>query len=78
MKLGSTAKKTKWIYYKVIQQKIAGVWEDADWHECDSSGWIRDKEARDLLRYNIMAYRSNQPQYPVRVVRKKELRKEEN
>ena len=62
-------KGTKYTYYKVIQQYWGQGWEDVDYHECDSTGYM-NKENRKLLNDNIRAYRENQ-NAPQRVVRKK-------
>tara|TARA_Y100000588_G_scaffold376191_1_gene453608 strand:+ start:485 stop:703 length:219 start_codon:yes stop_codon:yes gene_type:complete len=64
----------KFIYYRVIEGCYDGLtWEPVDWHECNSRGWIADKKARELLRYNLKAYReSGAGSY--RVSGKRELR----
>jgi hypothetical protein len=67
-------RQNKFAYLKVIQQHTGPQygWEDVDAHETDSTGYIKDKAARDTFKYNLKAYRSEQP-YPVRVVFRREL-----
>ena len=51
----------KYIYYKTIQENwgYGDGWEDVDFHVSDSTGWIKDKTARDLFKDNLKAYREN-------------------
>ena len=68
----------KYTYYKVIQGNYGygHGWEDVDFHECDSTGWINNDEDRQTLKYNVRAYRENEPQHQHRVIFRKELNKE--
>lgn len=52
-------KANKYNYYKVIQGNYGQGWNDEDFHECDNTGFIRTKEARDALKTNLKAYREN-------------------
>lgn len=64
----------KYIYWKVIMGCFDSYrWEALDWHECDSTGWIADKEARELLRYNLKQYRESGVGI-YRIASKRELR----
>lgn len=49
----------KYTYYKVIQGNYGYGWDDEDFHECDSTGFIHTKDARDALKYNLKSYREN-------------------
>ena len=52
------SKQNKFIYWKMIEGCFDGItWEPVDWHECNSTGWIANKEDRELLRYNLKQYR---------------------
>ena len=61
----------KYTYYKVIQGNYGFGWDDVDFHECDSTGYI-NREGRSLFKENLRAYRENEP-YPHRVIFRKEL-----
>lgn len=63
----------KYTYYKVIQGNYGSGWDDVAFHECDSSGWIKNKEDRNAFKTNVKAYRDNEPQYYHRVIFRKEL-----
>ena len=65
-------RKNKYTYYKVIQQNWGYGWDDVDFYESDSSGFIKDRETRELFKTNLKAYRENEP-VPTRVVKKREL-----
>lgn len=65
----------KYTYYKVIQGNYGYGWDDVDFHECDSTGFIHGQENRDLFKANLKAYRDNEPQYAHRVICRKELNK---
>jgi len=67
-------KKNKYTYYKIIQGNYGYGWEDEDYHETDSTGWIKDKEDRETFKYNLKAYRENGGG-PYRVIKRKELTK---
>lgn len=49
----------KYDYYRIIQGNYGYGWDDEDAHECDSTGFIRNTEARNLLRENLRLYREN-------------------
>lgn len=67
-------RQSKYQYLKVIQQNWGyGQWDDVDFYECDSTGWISDKEQRQLFKNNLKAYRDNQP-VPTRVITRRELK----
>lgn len=61
----------KYVYYLVIQQYCGGSWEDASFYECDSTGWIKGKENRDILKHDKGEYILMG--YPVRVIKRREL-----
>lgn len=70
-------KSNKFIYWKVIEGCFDGVtWEPVDWHECDSTGWIADREDRALLWENLKQYRQSGSGI-YRVGGKRELREKE-
>lgn len=62
----------KYTYYKVIQGNYGQRWNDEDFHECDSTGFIRTKAARDALKFNLAAYRENGGGV-YRVIKRREL-----
>lgn len=66
------AKKTKYDYYKVIQEYY-GEWCDADFHETNSFFCFKNKETREAFKENLKAYRENS-QAPVRVIRRREFK----
>lgn len=49
----------KYTYYKVIQGNYGYGWDDEDFHACDSTGFIKDSQARQLCKDNLKAYREN-------------------
>jgi hypothetical protein len=53
-------KPTKYTYETVIQQNwgYGHGWEDVDAYDCDSTGFIRDKEQRELYKHNYRMYRT--------------------
>lgn len=51
-------RENKYTYYKVIQGNYGTGWNDEDFHECDSTGYM-PQEARALLRENLRLYREN-------------------
>lgn len=65
-------KVNKYTYYKVIQGNYGYDWEDEDFHETDSTGFIPTKEARDCFKDNLKAYRENGGGI-YRVIKRKEL-----
>lgn len=67
-------KNNKYEYNKVIQQNWGyGQWDDVDFYECDSTGWISDTETRLSFKENLKLYRENQP-VPTRVIVRRELK----
>lgn len=63
----------KYIYYKVIQGNYGYGWKDEDFHECDSTGFIRDNADKAAFKYNLKAYRENGGGV-YRVITRKEIR----
>ena len=63
-------KGNKYLYWKIIQGRYGGVWEDLDWHVVDSSGHPRD---RKLFKQNMSGYREAEPDTPFRVIKRREL-----
>lgn len=61
----------KYTYYKVIQQNWGYGWDDVDFYECDSTGFM-ERETRESFKENLRLYRSEQP-VPTRVIRRREL-----
>lgn len=61
----------KYIYYKVIQQNWGNGWDDVDFYETDSTGYMI-KEDRKALSENLRLYREAQP-VPTRVIKRREL-----
>ena len=66
----------KYNYLKIIQVDYGQGWEDVDAHECDSTGWINNPEARTLLKFNMRAYQENELR-PYRIIFRRELREVE-
>ena len=65
-------KTNKYKYYKVIQGNYGYGWDDEDFHETDSTGFMATKEARQALKDNLKAYRENGGG-AYRVIKRKEL-----
>ena len=65
----------KYVYHKVIQQNWGYGWDDVDFYECDSTGYIKDQETRELFKTNLRAYRTEPGQPYPRVITRKELKK---
>lgn len=63
--------KRKYLYYKVIQGNYGTGWDDVDFYECDSTGFMT-KETRELFKENLRAYRDNEP-VSHRVIKRREL-----
>uniref|UniRef100_A0A6M3LRS3 Uncharacterized protein n=1 Tax=viral metagenome TaxID=1070528 RepID=A0A6M3LRS3_9ZZZZ len=61
----------KYTYYKVIQGNYGRGWDDVDFHECDSTGYMKPED-RAVFKENVKAYRENEPQ-PHRVIFRREL-----
>lgn len=53
--------KRKYRYEKILQGFYGQGWDDLTAYDCDSTGWIKDKAARQELKDDIMAYRENEP-----------------
>jgi hypothetical protein len=73
--ISSMNKPTKYLYEMVIQQNwgYGHGWEDVDAYDCDSTGFIRDREQRELYKYNYRAYRT-EGGAPCRSITRKTLR----
>jgi len=63
----------KYTYYKVIQQNWVGQWDDVDFYECNSTGFITDKETRESFKENLRLYRTEPGQPICRVITRREL-----
>jgi hypothetical protein len=50
----------KYRYKRILQGFYGQGWEDLTAYDCDSTGWIKDKAARQELKDDIMAYRENE------------------
>lgn len=72
MKAHTTQTPKKYEYHKVIQQNWGYGWDDVDFYECDSTGFIKDKETRDLFKENLRLYRTEPGQPVCRVIFRKE------
>ena len=60
----------KYLYWKIIQGRYNGVWEDLDWHVADSTGHLRDHK---LFKQNMSGYREAEPTTAFRVIKRREL-----
>jgi hypothetical protein len=49
-------KATKYNYYKVIQTNSGYGWDDDDFHEADSQGFVKNYAA---FKENLQAYKDN-------------------
>lgn len=67
-------KNNKYEYNKVIQQNWGYGWDDVDFYECDSTGFIKDKEVRQSFKENLRLYRTEPGQPVCRVIFRKELK----
>jgi len=65
----------KYDYELVIQQNWGHGWDDVDFYECDSTGYIKKVGDRVLFQENKKAYRINQPTTPLRVIFRKSKKK---
>lgn len=65
-------RKNKYSYYKVLQGNYGYGWEDLVFYQCNSTGWIEDKDTRMELKSDKKAYRENEPGTPLRVIFRKE------
>lgn len=60
----------KYRYEKILQGNYGYGWDDLTAYDCDSTGWIKDKEQREQLKSDLKAYRENEP-YPHRVIKRR-------
>lgn len=62
----------KYMYEKILQGNYQGnSWDDLTAYDCDSTGFIKDKEQRDALKDDLKAYRENEAQYQHRVIKRR-------
>jgi len=62
----------KYNYFNVLQLNYGGGWEDTCQYPCNAGG-LMDMDNRKELNDDLKAYRENQPEYPRRVIRRREL-----
>lgn len=67
-------KTNKYEYNLVIQQNWGYGWNDVDFYESDSTGFIKDVETRELYKANLRLYRTEPGQPVCRVIKRKELK----
>ena len=58
----------KYKYEKVLQGNYGNGWDDLTAYDCDSTGYIKDKEQREQKKSDVIAYRDNEPQYCHRLI----------
>jgi len=51
----------KYRYEKILQGNYGSGWDDLTAYDCDSTGWIKDREQRLALKDDAKAYRDNEP-----------------
>lgn len=66
---------TKYIYERVFQMEIDGEWSDVLFCDCNSEGFINDRNARKEFNEDKKAHRENQPA-AYRTITRRTLRSE--
>lgn len=61
-------KTNKYRYEKILQGNYGTGWDDLTAYDCDSTGFIKDKEQREQLKSDRKAYAENEPQYAHRTI----------
>lgn len=65
--------KSKYKYERILQGNYGNGWDDLTAYDCDSTGWIKDKQQRQELKNDIKAYRENEPQYAHRTIKRRSV-----
>jgi len=58
----------KYRYEKILQGNYGQGFEDLTAYDCDSTGFITDKQQREEKKNDVFAYRENEPQYAHRLI----------